>query len=162
MTSTDFDYCSTCLNKADVRSKHATNHKFICIAKPSDPIHRGILCDSCNVTIAGVRHKCLDCRDFDLCTTCISGGAIERMDHNPFHQFYEINTPGRVVVHNVYSGVGENTASAPRAAHHAAPVPPPAPVAPAPPPPATHAALCDLCDSNIVGDRYVSAANRSI
>jgi hypothetical protein len=156
----DFDYCSNCLNTASVRSKHATNHKFFSISKPSDPIHRGIICDGCERAIAGVRHKCLDCRDFDFCTSCIVGGAIERTGHSPFHQFHEIATPGRVIVHNVYTGVGENTTSG---SERTQPAQPAAPVTPPSPPvaPERHAAMCDLCDSTIVGDRYVRVASNS-
>ncbi|KDQ63127.1 hypothetical protein JAAARDRAFT_29129 [Jaapia argillacea MUCL 33604] len=73
--------------------------------EPELVIHNGVVCDACNEIIIGVRHKCLDCRDYDLCTQCISSGRAEA--HNPFHEFFDIEKPGRVVVHNVYSGDGE-------------------------------------------------------
>ena len=111
---------------------------------PPPVIHQGVRCDACGATIEGVRHKCLDCpgmsiifwnllrsdicTDYDLCTPCISYGALERHDTN--HQFLDLNEPTRVVVHTLYQNDG-NAA------------------------PAIHNATCDLCDSLIHGDRYV-------
>ncbi|KXN88822.1 hypothetical protein AN958_06691 [Leucoagaricus sp. SymC.cos] len=101
-------------------------------------IHHGVICDGCENTIEGVRHKCLDCPDYDLCTACLISGGTER--HNPFHEFFEIATPGRVVVHRVYdrSPTVEQGQNAPSASIELA----------------SHHALCDLCDSQIRGDRY--------
>ncbi|KAI3622325.1 zz type zinc finger domain-containing protein [Moniliophthora roreri] len=116
-------------------------------AEPVMPVHFGIRCDSCQaMPIQGVRHKCLDCPDYDLCTECITSGAAER--HNPFHEFFEINEPGRVVVHTVYQGNGERNAPDIRRA------PVLSPPAPAPAQPVVHFASCNLCDSRIRGDRY--------
>jgi next to BRCA1 gene 1 protein len=36
---------------------------------PEPVVHRGIICDVCNETITGVRHKCLDCPG--MATHCI-------------------------------------------------------------------------------------------
>ncbi|KAJ3721825.1 hypothetical protein C8R42DRAFT_668536 [Lentinula raphanica] len=108
-------------------------------------VHHDVWCDSCHSVIEGIRHKCLDCPDFDLCTPCIRGVAAET--HNPFHEFFQISEPGRVVVHNVFSGRGEQEVQQP----------PPRPVdeVPVPPPqPVVHSATCDLCESRIYGDRY--------
>ncbi|KAJ3845357.1 hypothetical protein F5878DRAFT_523856 [Lentinula raphanica] len=108
-------------------------------------VHHDVWCDSCHSVIEGIRHKCLDCPDFDLCTPCIRGVATET--HNPFHEFFQISEPGRVVVHNVFSGHGEQEVQQP----------PPRPVdeVPVPPPqPVVHSATCDLCESRIYGDRY--------
>lgn len=115
---------------------------------PPPAIHRGVVCDNCEKTIEGVRHKCLDCPDYDLCTPCISSGSAER--HNPFHEFFEISEPGRVVVHTVFSGEGERNATPSSSTRPV--VPPALPVATEEP--VAHLAICDLCDSRIYGDRY--------
>lgn len=127
-------------------------------------VHHGVSCDSCRSIIEGIRHKCLDCPgwclqsvrvtkycplthdfiDYDLCTSCIADGAAAR--HTPFHEFFEISEPGRVVVHNVFSGSGEREA-APPMRHNGSPDQYSQPV--------VHNAVCDLCESRIRGDRYV-------
>ncbi|KAJ3731958.1 hypothetical protein DFJ43DRAFT_998241 [Lentinula guzmanii] len=108
-------------------------------------VHHGVWCDFCHSVIEGVRHKCLDCPDYDLCTSCITGGGAG--NHNLFHEFFEISEPGRVVVHNVFSGSGEREAAPqpPRRANEA-PAQSNQPV--------VHSATCDLCESRIRGDRY--------
>jgi ankyrin repeat protein len=40
-------------------------------ANIEEVIHKDVTCDSCDVTpIIGLRHKCLVCRDYDLCNKC--------------------------------------------------------------------------------------------
>lgn len=109
-------------------------------------IHRNIVCDSCNEVIVGVRHKCLDCPDYDLCTTCIATGAET---HNSFHEFVNIGAPGRVFVHTVFSGSGERDASS--ISRNATAVRPRAVTAVST---IRHCAACNMCDSPIVGDRF--------
>ncbi|KAH7923239.1 hypothetical protein BV22DRAFT_1036572 [Leucogyrophana mollusca] len=128
----------------------------------SEPVvHRGIICDKCEKIIVGVRHKCLDCPDYDLCSPCIDSGFAEK--HNPFHEFFDIETPGRIFVHTVFSGQGERETSPqePRrsspsntgdtirrsALHQEVP-------ANHADEPVIHNATCNLCDSRIAGDRY--------
>ncbi|OJA10315.1 hypothetical protein AZE42_05181 [Rhizopogon vesiculosus] len=114
-------------------------------------VHRNVACDSCKKTIVGIRRKCLDCPDYDLCTPCIESGAAEK--HNPFHEFFDIETSGRVFVHTVFSGRGERSASAatrappdsrPRSTGAVSNIVEPV----------RHFAACNLCDSPIVGDRF--------
>ncbi|KAH9004296.1 hypothetical protein EDB86DRAFT_2797743 [Lactarius hatsudake] len=59
----------------------------------SPVIHSNIICDLCKEMIIGVRHKCLDCPDFDLCSSCLS-----RPNPGPVEE----QTPpaDNVVVHN--------------------------------------------------------------
>ncbi|KAG2045134.1 hypothetical protein BDR03DRAFT_1086664 [Suillus americanus] len=111
-------------------------------------IHRNIACDSCNEIIVGVRCKCLDCPDYDLCKPCIESGAAER--HNSFHAFFDIETPGRVFVHTVFSGSGERDAS-PNNRNATADSPR---TFTATPETIRHCAACNMCDSPIVGDRF--------
>ncbi|KAK7007044.1 hypothetical protein R3P38DRAFT_3034986 [Favolaschia claudopus] len=117
---------------------------------PAPPvIHRGVICDMCDKVVEGVRHKCLDCPNYDLCTLCIESGSAER--HNPFHEFLELKEPGRVIVHTVYTGDGQRDA---QANSSRTPVPAPEPQAEEL---AVHYATCNLCDSRIRGDRYKCA-----
>ena len=52
--------------------------------------HEGALCDSCRQQpIFGIRWKCAECPNFDLCSLCYHG---ER--HNLRHRFYRILAPG--------------------------------------------------------------------
>ncbi|ORY96258.1 hypothetical protein BCR43DRAFT_269943 [Syncephalastrum racemosum] len=52
-------------------------------------IHRGITCNKCNVSpIRGVRYKCANCVDFDLCEMCESGNT-----HTATHVFLKIRIP---------------------------------------------------------------------
>lgn len=87
--------------------------------------------------------------DYDLCTPCISSGAAEA--HDPFHEFFDITEPGRVVVHTVFSGDGErapmNSGRSELSVPSVGQLESQRPV--------VHRATCDLCDSRIVGDRYV-------
>lgn len=85
--------------------------------------------------------------DYDLCTSCIRSGSAE--SHNPFHEFFEISEPGRVVVHNVFSGRGE------RETHGSPTRRRPREFSPRVSPAVVHNATCDLCESRIRGARYV-------
>lgn len=49
--------------------------------------HAGVSCDVCNGDIKGFRYKCLECVDFDLCSTC------ERRGNHPGHVMMRIAFP---------------------------------------------------------------------
>lgn len=52
-------------------------------------IHRGVSCNSCGmIPIQGVRYRCSNCIDFDLCETCESMQL-----HNKTHLFYKVRIP---------------------------------------------------------------------
>lgn len=81
---------------------------------------------------------------YDLCSLCMAAGCAEI--HDPSHEFFQIHEPGRVIVHTV---VSENAAfNRPGHAPESQLRPNPSPT--------VHTASCDLCDSRIIGDRYVS------
>lgn len=90
--------------------------------------------------------------DYDLCTSCINSGSAEA--HNPFHEFFEIEEPGRVIVHTVFSGNGERNAASRNGRHDGSTPHMYDNAAPATAEPVPHNATCDLCDSRIYGDRY--------
>ncbi len=58
---------------------------------PSSGIkHDGTMCDTCRQQpIIGIRWKCAECTNYDLCTTCYHGDK-----HHLRHRFYRITTPG--------------------------------------------------------------------
>ena len=61
----------------------------------SDPVivalkHGGTMCDTCNQQpIFGLRWKCAECLNYDLCSLCYHGDK-----HNSRHRFYRVNQPG--------------------------------------------------------------------
>lgn len=57
---------------------------------PSGIKHDGTMCDTCRQQpIIGIRWKCAECTNYDLCTTCYHGDK-----HHLRHRFYRITTPG--------------------------------------------------------------------
>ncbi|KAG9234014.1 hypothetical protein BJ875DRAFT_543276 [Amylocarpus encephaloides] len=53
-------------------------------------VHRGCACNSCGtVPIRGIRYRCSNCADYDLCEGCESQGL-----HIKTHIFYKIRVPG--------------------------------------------------------------------
>ncbi|OAQ62629.1 EF hand domain-containing protein [Pochonia chlamydosporia 170] len=58
-------------------------------ARRNGCVHRGCQCNSCGmVPIRGVRYRCANCADFDLCETCEAQGV-----HIKTHIFYKIKVP---------------------------------------------------------------------
>lgn len=52
-------------------------------------VHRGITCNSCNtLPIKGIRYRCVNCADVDLCETCES-----MQIHPKTHLFYKVRIP---------------------------------------------------------------------
>ena len=58
-------------------------------AKQDGYVHRGVSCDSCDIKpIRGVRWRCANCPDYDLCSDC---EAVN--DHPVTHIFYKVKIP---------------------------------------------------------------------
>jgi hypothetical protein len=58
-------------------------------ARRNGCVHRGCQCNSCGMApIRGIRYRCVNCADFDLCETCESQGM-----HTKAHIFYKIRVP---------------------------------------------------------------------
>lgn len=52
-------------------------------------VHRGVTCNSCgSMPIRGIRYRCANCTDFDLCETCESMQV-----HPKTHLFYKVRIP---------------------------------------------------------------------
>jgi hypothetical protein len=52
-------------------------------------VHRGVTCNSCGMMpILGIRYRCSNCVDFDLCENCETQGF-----HNKTHVFYKVRLP---------------------------------------------------------------------
>ncbi|KAI0001871.1 hypothetical protein BJV77DRAFT_20554 [Russula vinacea] len=58
----------------------------------------------CRDVIIGVRHKCLDCPDFDLCSLCLAIQPEKIGLHSKSHSLFAIEEPGGLWVHTVFSG----------------------------------------------------------
>jgi len=50
--------------------------------------HPGITCDGCDLNIKGIRYKCTECYDFDLCEVCQEKGI-----HPSGHEMITIKEP---------------------------------------------------------------------
>jgi len=66
-------------------------------------------CDHCDADIYGVRYKCSNCSNFDLCETCETLWNSDFSIHDVSHVFLKIYTPlpelytcSRLVKHNLY------------------------------------------------------------
>lgn len=118
---------------------------------PSPVTHNHVTCDGCEMSpIVGVRHKCLDCADFDFCDACmVSKIAVHNEAHGVApgavgHEFIALHTPGKVVVH-IRPMQERNLPSA-------APTPTATPLGA--PTRVAHNATCDICSNRIIGTRF--------
>ncbi|GAA6009360.1 hypothetical protein JCM11491_004291 [Sporobolomyces phaffii] len=57
---------------------------------PTRPVVHNATCDGCQSTITGTRKKCVECPDYDLCSTCHDNSASSI---HPGHTFASIHTP---------------------------------------------------------------------
>lgn len=46
------------------------------------------ICDGCDKSIYGTRHKCSRCPDYDLCSSCITSVTYDNHPHNDFTPGY--------------------------------------------------------------------------
>lgn len=67
------------------------------VSPPAEPKHSMVyVCDNCNLKITGVRYRCSQCNDFDLCAECEDANV-----HPPEHVMYKYK-PGKTgaTIHN--------------------------------------------------------------
>ncbi|KAE9577854.1 hypothetical protein CGMCC3_g6271 [Colletotrichum fructicola] len=113
----DFDLCHACFEKDShghnpkhpfvpaVEGAHVPSHIQIKLSPGRNQSHNAI-CDGCDKYIAGVRHKCLDCPDWDYCADCIVNSKFV----HPNHRFVPIYEPleeirSRAVSRSVHFGI---------------------------------------------------------
>ncbi|KAI0002753.1 hypothetical protein F4779DRAFT_602843 [Xylariaceae sp. FL0662B] len=99
-TCDDYDLCKSCFAKD--KHGHHPNHGFAPAVKGTtfehsissrlspgrDVVHNAI-CDGCDKYIRGVRHKCLDCPDWDYCSDCVLNAVFI----HPNHRFVAVYEP---------------------------------------------------------------------
>lgn len=110
----DFDLCSVCmktpagekLNQVHAFKKISALESLVeCLSKGGTfdasfadgkveqeaPVAHHALCDKCDQPIVGIRHKCMDCADYDECNVCQT--APNSVPHQEGHKFHAINDP---------------------------------------------------------------------
>ena len=86
------------------------------------PVHHSVTCDGCNKgPVVGVRYKCSECADFDLCEDC------EAKDIHNHHVFLKLKNPMRVDI--IYSHRTNDDSEAANSTHPPHVPPPQAPPA---------------------------------
>lgn len=98
-TCEDFDLCQTCF--LGEKHGHHPKHGFLpavegtvfpmSICKrlaPGRYQRHHAICDGCDKFIFGVRHKCLDCPDWDYCSDCVVNAGFVHPNHR-FVPIYE-------------------------------------------------------------------------
>ncbi|KAL2178053.1 uncharacterized protein P884DRAFT_269316 [Thermothelomyces heterothallicus CBS 202.75] len=96
----DYDLCRVCF--VSNRHGHHPKHAFVPAVEGTRLDHevarrlaagRGqphnAICDGCDKAIRGVRHKCLDCPDWDYCSGCVVNAKFI----HPGHRFVPIYEP---------------------------------------------------------------------
>ncbi|KAM0333417.1 hypothetical protein ACHAQA_002078 [Verticillium albo-atrum] len=105
-TCEDFDLCHACFSKdahghhpkhaftAAIEGAYVPNHLQVRLSAGRNQVHNAI-CDGCDKYICGVRHKCLDCPDWDYCSECILNAKFVHANHR-FVPVYEPLEEARV------------------------------------------------------------------
>ncbi|KAF2404040.1 hypothetical protein EJ06DRAFT_303500 [Trichodelitschia bisporula] len=108
----DYDLCTRCFEENE--HGHHPGHTFQAVrmegemagalkslCTPGRGVHHPATCDGCDKTICGVRHKCLNCPDWDYCSKCIKDAAKTHPKHR-FAPLYEeiAEPPYNTVRHN--------------------------------------------------------------
>lgn len=96
----DFDLCRTCFSQ-DAHGHHPGHAFQPAVAGTPLPEHVAVklnpgrnqphyaLCDGCDKFITGIRHKCLECPDWDYCEECMLSAGV----NHPKHRFVSVYEP---------------------------------------------------------------------
>jgi Zinc finger, ZZ type len=87
-------FCDTCRDRSGQEHNHS--HLMLCIPwMVQTAVHGEFNCDSCDAfPIEGIRYKCLDCEDFDLCEICFNDGSSPpSTGHDETHKYVRIIEP---------------------------------------------------------------------
>ncbi|EER23156.1 ZZ type Zinc finger containing protein [Coccidioides posadasii C735 delta SOWgp] len=112
----DYDLCFSCIIN-DVHGHHPGHSFFFThdvgtssvkdtvghLCDPGRGVRHMALCDGCDKRIRGVRHKCLDCPDFDFCGECVHAAPATHPGHR-FVPLYE-PIPAAIDSYEVHHGV---------------------------------------------------------
>lgn len=96
----DYDLCKGCFEKN--QHGHHPKHGFTPAVKdavfnysvasrlaPGRNARHNAICDGCDNFVRGIRHKCLDCPDWDYCSDCVKDASFI----HPNHRFVPIYEP---------------------------------------------------------------------
>ncbi|KAI3326708.1 hypothetical protein HD806DRAFT_487931 [Xylariaceae sp. AK1471] len=99
-TCDDYDLCKNCFAKN--QHGHHPKHGFAAAVKgtaldhpvssrlaPGRNVLHNAICDGCDKYVRGIRHKCLDCPDWDYCSDCVKDAGFI----HPNHRFVAIYEP---------------------------------------------------------------------
>ncbi|KAI0910021.1 hypothetical protein F4823DRAFT_391788 [Ustulina deusta] len=99
-TCDDYDLCKSCFAKN--QHGHHPKHGFAAAVKgtmldqpvssrlaPGRNVLHNAICDGCDKYVRGIRHKCLDCPDWDYCSDCAKDASFI----HPNHRFVAIYEP---------------------------------------------------------------------
>lgn len=108
-TCEDFDLCRACF--ARNRHGHHPKHPFVPAVEgtrlesevsrrlaPGRNQPHNAICDGCDHSIRGIRHKCLDCPDWDYCSGCYVNASFVHPGHRfvPIYEALESNCDARI------------------------------------------------------------------
>ncbi|KAI0885684.1 uncharacterized protein GGS22DRAFT_161621 [Annulohypoxylon maeteangense] len=98
-TCDDYDLCKNCFAKN--KHGHHPGHGFVPVVKgtvfehsvssrlpPGRNTTHNAICDGCDKYVRGIRHKCLDCPDWDYCSECVQNAGFIHANHR-FVAIYE-------------------------------------------------------------------------
>ncbi|KAI1112361.1 hypothetical protein F5Y14DRAFT_422435 [Nemania sp. NC0429] len=116
-TCEDYDLCKSCFakNQHGHHPKHGfapavdgttLDHTISSRLEPGRNVLHNAICDGCDKYVRGIRHKCLDCPDWDYCSDCVKDADFIHAGHR-FVAVYEpladrlIRTSSRATHHGI-------------------------------------------------------------